>query len=184
MQLPQGYREEGMCAKLNKCIYRLKQSPREWYSRLSKHLIPLGFTIMTFDPCVLVNKDIPIFITIYVDDLILFGPPSKKMEDIITSLKAKFKVTDLRTVNWLLGIQIKFLESGISLLQTAYIDKILKKFGMFECSKVTIPVDPNHKLHKTTEDDKTIDTNHYQPTNKSLDQLCIPSLEQDWIWHI
>ena len=29
MQLPLGHREEGMCAKLNKCIYGLKQSPRE-----------------------------------------------------------------------------------------------------------------------------------------------------------
>src|SRR5258706_10196813 len=162
MQLPLGHREEGMCAKLNKCIYGLKQSPREWYSRLTKHLIPLGFTIMTFDPCVLVNKDIPIFVAIYIDDLTLFGPSSKKIENIIISLKAEFKVTDLGTVNWLLGIQIEFLEYGISLSQTAYIDKILKKFGMFECSKVLIPVDPNHKLHKTTEDDKTSDTNHYQ----------------------
>ena len=92
----------------------------------------------------------------------LFGPPSKEMEDIITLLKAEFKITDLGTVNWLLEIQIEFLESGISLSQTTYIDKILKKFGMFECSRVSIPVDPNHKLHKTTEDDKTIDTNYYQ----------------------
>ena len=29
MQLPQGSRQEGMCAKLNKCIYGLKQSPRK-----------------------------------------------------------------------------------------------------------------------------------------------------------
>ena len=162
MQLPQGHRQEGMCAKLNRCIYGLKQSPREWYARLTKQLIPLGFTISTFNPCVLVNKDIPIFITIYVDDLTLFGPPSKKLEDIITSFKTEFKVTDLGTVNWLLGIQIEFLESGIALSQAAYIDKIFKRFGMFDCSKVSIPIDPHHTLHKTTEDSKTIDKNLYQ----------------------
>ena len=78
----------------------------------------------------------------------------------------KFQTPEIRfgflTANWLLGIQIEFLESEISLSQTAYINKILKKFGIFECSKVLIPVDPNHKLYKTIEDDKTTDTNHYQ----------------------
>ena len=31
MQLPEGSQIDGMCGKLNKCIYGLKQSPQEWY---------------------------------------------------------------------------------------------------------------------------------------------------------
>ena len=146
-----------MCAKLNKCIYGLKQSPREWYARLTKHLIPLGFTISTFDRCVLVKKTF-LFLLPYT----LMILHSKQLEDIITSLKTEFKVTDLGTVNWLIGIQIEFLESGIALSQAAYIDKILNRFGMFDCSKVAIPIDPHHTLHKTTEDSKTIDKKFYQ----------------------
>ena len=99
MQLPLGHREEGMYAKLNKCIYGLKQSPQEWYSRLTRHLIPLGFTITSFDPCVLVNKKNNTYIAIYVDDLTLYGSPGKFMEDTVDSLKTEFEVTDLGTVH-------------------------------------------------------------------------------------
>src|SRR5258706_13425940 len=50
MQLPEGSRQNSMCAKLNRCIYGLKQSPREWYHRLSSVLVPYGFTVSTLIP--------------------------------------------------------------------------------------------------------------------------------------
>ena len=39
MQLPKDSRQEGICMKLNRCIYGLKQSPREWYHQLSSVLV-------------------------------------------------------------------------------------------------------------------------------------------------
>ena len=104
-----------MCTKLNKCIYGLKQSLREWYSRLTSHLIPLGLNIKSFDPYVLVNKKFNTYIAIYIDDLTLYSLPSRFIEDTINSLKTEFEVTDLGTVHWLLGIQIEFLDLGIAL---------------------------------------------------------------------
>ena len=95
-----------MCAKLNKYIYSLKQLSWEWYGRLTRHLILLGFTIMSFDLCVLVNKKNNTYITIYIDDLTLYSLPSKFMEDTIDLLKTEFEVIDLGTIHWLIGIQI------------------------------------------------------------------------------
>src|SRR5690606_25365898 len=43
MQLPEGSRENGKCALLQRCIYGLKQSSREWYFRLVSYLMPYGF---------------------------------------------------------------------------------------------------------------------------------------------
>ena len=43
MELPEGYRIGNHVAKLNRCIYGLKQSPRNWYFRLTEYIIPLGF---------------------------------------------------------------------------------------------------------------------------------------------
>ncbi len=157
-----------MYAKLNKCIYGLKQSPREWYGRLTSHLIPLGFNITSFDPCVLVNKELNTYLAIYVDDLTLYGLPSKFMEDTINSLKTEFEVTDLGTVHWLLGIQIEFLDSGIALSQSSYIDKILKRFGMFDCSPVTTPTEHGKILSINTAESKPDDTKRYQQLIGSL----------------
>ncbi|KAI0991228.1 hypothetical protein K3495_g16959, partial [Podosphaera aphanis] len=55
MELPEGYRVENHVAKLKRCIYGLKQSPREWYFRLTEHIIPFGFAPSHFDPCVFIH---------------------------------------------------------------------------------------------------------------------------------
>jgi len=56
MDLPEGSRLDGMVAKLKRCIYGLKQSPREWSYPLVDYLGPFGFAITAWDPCVLVHE--------------------------------------------------------------------------------------------------------------------------------
>jgi hypothetical protein len=41
--------------KLKRCLYESKQSPREWYSKLTTYLLPYGFVLSSFDPCVLIH---------------------------------------------------------------------------------------------------------------------------------
>jgi len=73
MDLPEGSRLDGMVAKLKRCIYGLKQSPKEWYYRLVEYLGPFGFAITAWDPCVLVHESGDLFLAIYEDDITLFG---------------------------------------------------------------------------------------------------------------
>ena len=168
MQLPLGYREEDMFAKLNKCIYSLKQLLREWYGRLIHYLIPLSFTIISSDPCVVVNEKNNTYIAIYVDDLTLYVSPSKFIEDTVDSLKTEFEGTDLGTIHYLLGIQIEFLDSGIALSQSSYIDKILKRFGIFDCLLVTTPTEYQKVISKNISESKSDDIKHYQQFIGSL----------------
>src|SRR5437667_120819 len=56
MKLPEGYRKADMVCKLNKCLYGLKQSPREWYAKLTASLLSKGFRPTQFDPCVFIYK--------------------------------------------------------------------------------------------------------------------------------
>ena len=98
MQLPEGSRQEGMCAKLNRCIYRLKQSPTEWYHQLSSVLVSYGFTVSTFDPCVLIYSTKLFFLAVYVDDITLWGSAgSTLMTSTKELLKKEFQVTDIGT---------------------------------------------------------------------------------------
>ena len=154
MQLPPGYRKPEYCVRLKKCLYGLKQSPREWYRRLSTFLECCGFIVTTFDPCVFVGNlntldptadDTKLYISIYVDDIVLFGPRCPQADQLIEQLKTEFDITDLGIASWLLGLQIDYDEKGIHLSQAGYVKKILDKFGMANARPVMTPMDPNAK---------------------------------------
>jgi hypothetical protein len=168
MQLPEGSKEEGMVAKLKRCIYGLKQSSREWYFRLVNFLQPYGFSSTTFDPCVLVHNSGDLFIAIYVDDLSLFGQSGSLFDTTIQLLKTEFNVKDMGDLHWLLGIRIEYTDAGISLSQTAFIDKILNRFNMVKCNPSPTPIDHNQRFHKSTDGDKRANAKHYQQLIGSL----------------
>jgi transposase InsO family protein len=148
MQLPEGFRQDGKVAKLKKCIYGLKQSPREWYSRLTSSLNRLGFFSAKFDPCVFIHKTQSFYIAVYVDDLSLFGPAGSLMTQVKQTLSSEFDMKDLGTLHWLLGLEINFTDTGISITQTAYFEKILKRFQLNECNPCALPIDPNIKFNE------------------------------------
>ncbi|KAI0992679.1 hypothetical protein K3495_g15506, partial [Podosphaera aphanis] len=162
MELPEGYRQENHVARLKRCIYGLKQSPREWYFRLVEYLKPFGFVSSLFDPCVLVHDSKSLIIAIYVDDIILFGENSDLIEQTVDILKSEFKVNDMGILNWLLGIQIQYSNTGITLSQTAYIDKILTRFAMQDCNPVSSPIDQNHQLMAAEEGESRVNAIIYQ----------------------
>src|SRR5258705_1907412 len=99
-----------------------------------------------------------LFIAVYVDDLLLFGPKGLVMDNLKDLLQSEFKVTDLGDLYWLLGIRIEYRDHDIALSQSAYIDTILKRFGLYDCNPVTYPLDKNHQIDKiatTTNADNT-----------------------------
>jgi hypothetical protein len=59
--------------KLRKALYSLKQAPRAWYSRLSDHLLELGFVNSHFDPSFFIRHtpQKTTNVLIYVDDIII-----------------------------------------------------------------------------------------------------------------
>jgi len=101
-----------MVARLKRCIYGLKQSLREWYYWLVEYLGPFGFSITAWDPCVLVHESGDLFLTIYVDDITLFGATGELKRQTINVLKTEFKVNDMGELNRLRGIQITFTDDG------------------------------------------------------------------------
>lgn len=170
MKLPEGcgYDTRDHVAKLKRCIYGLKQSPREWFLRLLTFLRPKGFVPSVFDPCVLMHDSGRLFLAVYVDDISLFGESGHLLENTIRQLKSEFKVNDLGLLHWLLGVQIEYSETGISLSQTAFISRILSRFSMEQCNPVKSPLDTNVKLQKSTADDKRTEKTSYQRMIGSL----------------
>ncbi|KAI0998282.1 hypothetical protein K3495_g9913 [Podosphaera aphanis] len=147
MELPDGYRKENYFARLN---------------RLVDYLLSFGLASTPFGPCVLVHNTGNLYLAVYVDGIILFGEPGDLMDQVVTCLKSEFKVNDMGTLHWILGTQIEYFDTGIALSQTAYIQRLLIKFGMHNSNSTTTPIEPNHRLRATQTEEDRADTTLYQ----------------------
>jgi len=95
--------------RLNKALYRLKQSARIWYYTLKDVLInKLGFTVLNTESCVFINRSTNIIITIYVDDLAIVSPNLTSINAFISQIKRYFNIKELGVIKDYLGIDIKF----------------------------------------------------------------------------
>jgi hypothetical protein len=133
-----------------------------------EYLKPYGFVISTFDPCVLIHSSGELFMSIYVDDITLFGESNKLLDQTVDVLKTEFKVNDMGHIHWLLAIQIDFTNTGITLTQTSFINSILHRFKMQDCKPVATPIDHDHHLVKARDGDERANATIYQQMIGSL----------------
>lgn len=100
---------------LHKAIYGLKQSPRAWFDKFSSYLVEFGFICNIHDPSLFVyqkEKDV-IFLLLYVDDMVITGNNKILLQQLLKSLNKQFRMKDLGTLSYFLGIQQLFLEKRI-----------------------------------------------------------------------
>jgi hypothetical protein len=117
--------------KLVESLYGLKQSGRMWYNRLMEFLLNKGCSNSDDCPCVCIRKSSTGFciILVYVDDLDIIGY-AKDVDEARNHLKKEFEMKDLGTTKFCLCLQIKHLQTGIFIHQSAYVKKVLEKFNM------------------------------------------------------
>jgi hypothetical protein len=121
LDLPEGSWLDGVVATIMRCIYRLKQSPREWNNWLVAFLAPCGIVITAWDLSFLAHEFGNMFFAIYLDDITLLGASGELKVETINVLKNEFKVNDMRGIHGVLGIQITCTEDVITGSQTTII---------------------------------------------------------------
>src|SRR5258705_10428500 len=127
--------------RLQKTLYGLKQSGREWNKELDRRLKSKGFNNLRADPCAYIHRDgdeLEI-ITVWVDDLLLFATNNKVMRHLGDDIKALFNVTDLGEPTKIVGIEITHRENSITISQPQYIESILRKYSMENANSVSTP---------------------------------------------
>ena len=155
MDQPEGFvvhgQEHKVC-KLDKSLYGLKQAPKQWHEKFDNLIISNGFKVNESDKCIYYKSenDICTIICLYVDDLLIFGSNIHAINSVKSLLSVNFDMKDLGEVSVILGIKITRSEKGISLDQSHYIEKILKKYNYFDCKPACTPYDPSVKLFKNT----------------------------------
>ena len=100
------------------------------------------------------NETSTIFLTVYVDDIINAANNIETMEKVKTDLVKVFKMKDMGTINYCLGIEFKQdLKNGtITMCQSKYTKEILTRFGMENSKPMITPMDGNQKLKKPDEE--------------------------------
>ncbi|GMF35414.1 unnamed protein product [Phytophthora fragariaefolia] len=121
-----------------------------------------------------------VFISIYVDDLILFAPNKKLMKELKQMLHMRFEMKDLGPIHYILGWEITRHreERTVFINQRKYADKVLHRFGMESCKGCKVPSTPNLKLSKvmcptTTEEKELMSEKPYRAVIGSLMYLML-----------
>jgi hypothetical protein len=134
--------------RLDKMIYGLKQAPRAWYSHLSDKLQSLSFIPSKGDMSLffLNNKDVTIFVLIYVDDIIVVSSSSSAMMVLHQNLEKDFSFKDLGELHYFLRIKVVKINNGILLPQHKYATELLKRARMLACKPVNTPLSTTEKM--------------------------------------
>ncbi|KAI3825040.1 hypothetical protein L1987_06515 [Smallanthus sonchifolius] len=140
--------EHKVC-KLIKSLYGLKQAPKQWHQKFDEVIQSNGFYLNQADKCVYSIFDSSgkwVIICLYVVDMLIFGTDQALVDETKSLLSSKFDMKDLGEADVILGIRIKRSNTNISLTQSHYIEKVLRKFNHWDCSSVSTPIDSNIKL--------------------------------------
>jgi hypothetical protein len=130
--------------RLNKPLYGLKQSPRNWQQTVKTVLATIGFFPLISDESTYYNKDLDIYIITYVDDFLLFGLRLAKINKVKQQLAQHFKINDLGPASYFLGIQI-FRNRQLRHLkinQSTYIQRMLENLDLLHLRSTDIPISP------------------------------------------
>ncbi|XP_031096867.1 uncharacterized protein LOC116001110 [Ipomoea triloba] len=85
---------------------------------------------------------------IYVDDILVASPNLSLIQELKTHLDNAFKIKDLGTLGFFLGIEAHLDSSGLNLCQRKYTLDILSDSGFLDCKPVSTPMVPGHHLDK------------------------------------
>lgn len=158
--------DSGKVLKLKKSLYGLKQSGRQWNSKLNDVLKKLGFTPCTSDPCIYTKRENGSYniIVVYVDDLIVGSTSLENLKNIKHSIATEFEVVDGGELSHFLGME--FSREGclgsITITQKQYIIEMLEQYRMLDCKEVSTPLEPGFQVSCDNVNCRKIEKSYYQ----------------------
>jgi hypothetical protein len=151
MVVPEGVTspKPNQVCKLLKSLYGLKQASRKWYEKLTSLLIQEGYKQSSSDYSLFTlqtNADFTALL-VYVDDIILAGTSLSEFARIKNILDSQFKIKDLGSLKYFLGLEVAQSKEGITISQRKYCLDLLTDSGLLGSKPAATPLDPAVKLH-------------------------------------
>ncbi|MCR2847927.1 hypothetical protein KN825_15195, partial [Weizmannia coagulans] len=156
MTQPEGFvqsKDSNKVCKLQRSIYGLKQASRSWNLRFDESVKEFGYIKNEDEPYVYKKSSgsTIVFLVLYVDDILLIGNDIPTLQKVKSWLRKCFSMKDLGEATYILGIKIyrDRFKRLISISQSAYIDKVLKRFSMQDSKRGFLPMSHGITLGKT-----------------------------------
>lgn len=178
MEQPEGYEvksstNEKLVCKLERSLYGLKQSGRNWNKVLHDYLTKNHFVQNQADNCVYTRETEhdKVLMVIWVDDLIIAASDENALKSVKAMLASRFQMKDLGRLRHFLGIDFNQFDNCVKMSQAKYVDKILERFDMQDCKPRSTPCE--QKLNYTDGADMMIDVRRYREVVGSLIYLSV-----------
>ena len=148
LSMPPGYEVasnggEQLVLKLNRSLYGLKQSPRNWNLTINDVLLGFGLERSKADPCVYVKQVAGggvLIVVLYVDDVIGATDSPSVMAEFSSYLQQHYKCK-LGELEFFVGIRVTRDRANrtIYLDQQAYLESVLERYNMADCATAATP---------------------------------------------
>jgi hypothetical protein len=128
--MPPGFKLDGQVWRLNKSLYGLAQSPRNYFLYTKEKLLKMGFYQSESDPCLFISNDI--ICLIYVDDALLFYKNKLSMSNLVDKMKSEGMLfREEESVAGYLGVHIDRKDDGtIHLTQQGLAERIVESLHL------------------------------------------------------
>jgi Reverse transcriptase (RNA-dependent DNA polymerase) len=179
LQQPPGYEEgpSNLACHLRRALYGLRQAPRQWHARLKKELEDIGFHESEADPGLFIyhDKDGPIYLLVYVDDIIVAAKELAAVEWAKNKIKTVFEARDLGEAQIYLGMLIERdrARQSLKLSQERMTTQLLSKYQLLEAKSKSVPLNTAVKLTKDDGDLLNKDKYGYSQLIGSLMYLAV-----------
>ena len=133
--------KEGHVLKLQRSLYGLVQSPKNFFAHLKTTLLSeeVGFKQSEYDPCLFFSGSV--ICLVYVDDCLFFSPSQKDIDLAIERIKAAgMDLSKEDNAAGFLGVNIEKNPDGtVTLQQPGLIERIIKALGVDESNPKLTP---------------------------------------------
>ena len=140
-----------LVCRLTKSLYGLKEAPRQWYKKFDDFIQSISFSKRDEHHYLFMKttQDVsPIFLIIYMDDMLLSDRHAGELTELFLQLWLKFAMKDLDPARHILGMKISQNRDRrqLFLSQTNYIGCVLERFNMQSAKSASTPLPVNLRL--------------------------------------
>lgn len=142
MEVPLGLvAAPNLVCKLNKSLYGLKKTCRQWYAKLTKVLCLRGYTHSMYGYSLFYKKEgsSAVYVAVYVDDIVLTSTNISEIESLNAYLHSRFKIKDLGMLHYFLGMEVLPTQERVIFCQRKFVLDLLKEYDCLHLSHATFP---------------------------------------------